>query len=283
MATPFPFVAGAVLTAANLNAITELVTNTQTNDYTLAATDAGDRVIANKASAIVFTVPNSVFSASQIVRIHNIGAGTLTLSAAAGLTLNGADVLTVAQYQGGELFFTSASSAIFFPTAKTVADSGLTLVTSSTIGTTVSTHTVSSAFSATFDNYLIIASGGSATTNIGLNLTFGATTTGYSYAADFVTYTGSSGVFSGNNTTSFSEFAQSSANGHSACITVLQPFASAKTFVSGISSTGLAGASGLRSVAAGFVNNDTSYTAFTFTTTTGTITGGTVKVYGYKN
>jgi len=143
MATPFPFVAGAVLTAANLNAITELVTNTQTNDYTLAATDAGDRVIANKATAIVFTVPNSVFTASQIVRIHNIGAGVLTLSAGAGLTLNGADVLTLAQYQGGELFFTSASSAIFFPTAKTVSSSisGTTATVATSQSTTSTSYT----------------------------------------------------------------------------------------------------------------------------------------------
>jgi len=156
MATPFPFVAGAVLTAANLNAITELVTNTQTDDYTLAATDAGDRVIANKATAITFTVPNSVFSASQIVRIHNIGAGTLTISAGAGLTLNGADVLTLAQYQGGELFFTSASSAIFFPTAKTVAAAGLEFVTGATFTTATSFSLPDNTFSATYRAYRMI-------------------------------------------------------------------------------------------------------------------------------
>lgn len=117
MATPFPFTAGQVLTAAQLNSISELVTNTQTGDYTLAATDAGDRVIANKATAITFTVPNSVFTASQVVHIHNIGAGTLTIAAGAGATVNGANTLLVQQYQGGTLFFTSASSSIWFPTS----------------------------------------------------------------------------------------------------------------------------------------------------------------------
>lgn len=117
MTTPFPFSAGQVLTAAQLNSISELVTNTQTNDYTLAATDAGDRVIANKATAITFTVPDSVFTASQVVHIHNIGAGRLTIAAGAGATVNGADTLLVEQYQGGTLFFTSASSSIWFPTS----------------------------------------------------------------------------------------------------------------------------------------------------------------------
>jgi len=154
MTTPFPFQAGAVLQAAQLNAITELVTNTQTNDYTLAATDAGDRVIANKATAITFTVPNSVFTAAQIVRIHNIGAGTLTISAGAGLTLNGADVLTLSQYQGGELFFTSASSAIFFPTAKTVSAGGLVRVDGGSFTTATSVSFPNDTFTSTHDNYV---------------------------------------------------------------------------------------------------------------------------------
>jgi hypothetical protein len=141
MATPFPFTAGQVLTAAQLNAISELVTNTQTGDYTLAATDAGDRVIANKATAITFTVPNSVFSASQVVHIHNIGAGTLTIAAGAGATVNGADVLTVNQYQGGTLYFTSASSSIWFPTAKTVTSAVVQVKSTAKTDTFTSTST----------------------------------------------------------------------------------------------------------------------------------------------
>jgi hypothetical protein len=33
----------------------------------------------------------------------------------------------------------------------------------------------------------------------------------------------------------------------------------------------------------GFLNNTTSYTAFTFTPSSGTLTGGTIRVYGYRN
>lgn len=166
MATPFPFTAGQVLTAAQLNAISELVTNTQTGDYTLAATDAGDRVIANKATAITFTVPNSVFSASQVVHIHNIGAGTLTIAAGAGATVNGADVLTVNQYQGGTLYFTSASSSIWFPTAKTVTSAVVqvkstaktdTFTTTSTTYTDVTGLTVAITPTSASNKVLIVA------------------------------------------------------------------------------------------------------------------------------
>jgi len=279
MTTPFPFSAGAVLQAQQLNSITELVTNTQTNDYTLAATDAGDRVIANKATAIVFTVPNSVFTASQIVRIHNIGAGTLTLSAGAGLTLNGADVLTVAQYQGGELFFTSASSAIFFPTAKTVSAGGLDLISSTTIGALVNSVTVSSAFSATYDAYKIIISGGSTNNNNdNLNLQLGSTTTGYFAGAAGTTYsTTSSALLTENNASSWQVgFAQTESLNVN--IELVNPFLAKNTYIHGslISSLNARGKHGV-------LINTTSYTAFTLIAVTGQMSGGTIRVYGYKN
>jgi len=98
--------------------VINLTVDTKTNDYTFVAGDVDKRVVANKASAIAFTVNNSIFSAGDTLAVHNINTGLLTLTAGAGVTINGADVLTVAQYQGGTLFFTSASSAIFFPTSK---------------------------------------------------------------------------------------------------------------------------------------------------------------------
>jgi len=276
MATPFPFVAGAVLTAANLNAITELVTNTQTDNYTLAATDAGDRVIANKASAITFTVPNSVFTAAQIVRIHNIGAGTLTISAGAGMTLNGADVLTVSQYQGGELFFTSASSAIFFPT---VANQGLTLVKSQTIGSAVSTVTVTGAFSADYDNYRVIIFGTANSSEDRYQIQLGSATTAYYSVMAFF---GSNSVdgFSRQNNGSRLEIGltDNDVNNFYA-LDFSMPFSStSNTLFSGVWA-----ARGYNGFCGGAIFSATSFTAFTLAPTTGTMTGGTIKVYGYKN
>jgi hypothetical protein len=45
MTTPFPFVAGAVLQASQLNAITTLPINDQTASYTLVVGDVGKRVV----------------------------------------------------------------------------------------------------------------------------------------------------------------------------------------------------------------------------------------------
>ena len=88
MATPFPFTSGQVLTAAQMNAITELPINDQTSSYTLVVGDVGKRVIMNNAGATTITVPNSVFAAGQSVFIANKGAGTCTITAGAGTTVN---------------------------------------------------------------------------------------------------------------------------------------------------------------------------------------------------
>ena len=81
MTTPFPFVPGAVLQAQQLNDITNLPINNQTDDYTLVVGDAGKRVIMNKATATTITVNDSVFTTGDTVFIANKGAGTCTITA----------------------------------------------------------------------------------------------------------------------------------------------------------------------------------------------------------
>lgn len=114
--------AGQVLTAQQMNDLQandyNLTVSTKTDDYTFVAADKGTRVVANKASAIAFTVDDAIFTAGDTLQVSNINTGVLTLTAGSGVTLNGAEVLTVTQWQGGTLYFTSASSAIWFPTNK---------------------------------------------------------------------------------------------------------------------------------------------------------------------
>jgi hypothetical protein len=113
MATPFPFVAGSVLEASELNAITELPINAKTANHTLVAADAGARVQMTSAGATTITVDDGVFVAGQSVNIYNLGAGTCTITAGtATVTTSGS--LALAQYGGGTLLFTSASAATFF-------------------------------------------------------------------------------------------------------------------------------------------------------------------------
>ena len=92
-----------------------LTVNDRTDDYTLVAGDVNKRVVMNKATATTLTVPNSVFTAGQVVYIANKGAGVCTVTAGAGVTVNVSGSLALAQYGGGTLLALSASSFIFFP------------------------------------------------------------------------------------------------------------------------------------------------------------------------
>lgn len=114
------FTTGQVLTAAQM---TQLQANdynwtvsAQTASYVLVAANAGQHVTMNSASATTVTVNTALFTAGDNVRITNIGAGTCTITAGTA-TVTSAGPLALVQWASGNLFFTSASAAIFFPDA----------------------------------------------------------------------------------------------------------------------------------------------------------------------
>lgn len=156
---------------------------------------------------------------------------------------------------------------------------GLWLVKSQTIGTTVSSVTVTGAFSADYDNYKIIVSGGAASTTAGLDLKLGATATGYYNVYIFSGYgTSTVAASNGNNAVLWAGLGATTANGHQMNIDLLNPFAAKNTTFSGALQNQTTNAGAIT----GFLNNTTSYTEFTISTSTGTMTGGTIHVYGYR-
>jgi hypothetical protein len=82
--------------------------STKTNDYTVLATDAGFVVIANKATAIGFTLP-AASAGSGIYLFRNIGVGLLTISRAGTDTIEGGTSLTVATGEDVLLYSDGAS------------------------------------------------------------------------------------------------------------------------------------------------------------------------------
>jgi len=151
MATPFPFGSGNTLLASQLNAITTLVTSTKTASHTLTIADVGTRVIMNSASATTITVNTSIFGASDVVEILNIGAGVCTVTAGT-CTVGTSGTLALAQNAGGTLTFISASASVFVASA---VASALVVVQPKTAFTTTTTFNADNVFSATYDNYLI--------------------------------------------------------------------------------------------------------------------------------
>ena len=157
---------------------------------------------------------------------------------------------------------------------------GLWLVKTQTIGTSVTSVTVTGAFSADYDAYKIIVSGGSTTSNNdNLNLQLGSTTTGYYSGAAGTTYaTAASALATENNLSSWQVgFAQT--DSLNVNIDLVNPFLAKNTYMhaSLISSVNARMKSGV-------LINTTSYTAFTLTTVVASsLTGGTIRVYGYRN
>jgi hypothetical protein len=177
-------------------------------------------------------------------------------------------------YTAGEVLTAASLNANF----SFAAASGLTLISTTTIGTTVSSVTVSNAFSATYDTYKITISGGAASTSNALRLTLGATATGYAYQLNGGAYSNTPATVGASAQASWAFTGSGNTTSLSFNVNLLNPFLTEQTFMQGAN----IGATEAYAVE-GFLNDTTSYTAFTITPSTGTITGGTIRVYGYAN
>lgn len=168
------------------------------------------------------------------------------------------------------------------PQWSTPANGGLTLITAQTIGTAVSSIAVTSVFSSTYDNYKIMISGGTSSANNVLYLQLGSTVTGYYAGYTRVNYgTGAASLVSDNNGTNFTRIGASNTNGIHSNFDILAPNLAKNTFVGGFFIDNATASSG--GSFGGFLNDTTAYTGFTILMNTGNLTGGTIRVYGYKN
>lgn len=160
---------------------------------------------------------------------------------------------------------------------------GLWLVKTQTVGTGVSSVTVTGAFSADYDNYRIVYDGGASSTNASLHMTLGSTATGYHYALVYNQYNAATplGLASAVGTF-FSDCGRASTNTNNLVVDIFSPFLSARTGIR-TGCVDYSGAAGYVIQGGGMLNNTTSYTAFTITIAAGTMTGGTIRVYGYRN
>lgn len=87
----------------------------KTDDYTLVATDNGQVVEMNKATANTLTVPSGVFTAGQQVLVTQYGAGQTTI-AGSGVTLHsdGGKLKINSQYSSATILFISPTEAYVF-------------------------------------------------------------------------------------------------------------------------------------------------------------------------
>ena len=172
----------------------------------------------------------------------------------------------------------SVDSTLF--TALGGAYPGLRLVKKQTIGSGVSTVSVTDAFSSTYENYKIIISGGTSSANGYLKLNLTGSTAGYSMFMIYGAFASNTVEGAGLSNVASWDYAGGMQSGQYLYMNaeLMGPFAAKYTRLSSLATaqthvnTGTA--TGVHAVA-------TSYTGFTVTPSTGTITGGTIYVYGY--
>jgi hypothetical protein len=161
-----------------------------------------------------------------------------------------------------------------------VGNSGLVYIKSQTIGTTVSTVAVSDAFSATYDNYKItISGGGISTAQTSMSLVLGSSTS--TYYGSYIYANWSTGAVAGapiNNASSFLYAGGVDINAINCNIEIQNPFLAKYTNIQALS----VGYSTIKGSATGSHESATSFSSFTLAPSTGTFSGGTITVYGYR-
>ena len=160
---------------------------------------------------------------------------------------------------------------------------GLWLVKTQTVGTGVSSVVVTNCFSADYDNYKITYTGGSGSTFQDITMVLGSTTANYYWVDVASTFaTGAvTGTASGAVSNAYWRVGKNAVDGALVNMDVLNPFLSKRTFFNSSASFAITTANFIYN--GGYLNNSTSYTGFTLNPIGSTLTGGTIRVYGYWN
>lgn len=175
--------------------------------------------------------------------------------------------------------YASWNGSAWVPAALGVG-SGLVKIVSQTIGTAVSSVTVTNAFSSAYNNYKIVINGATATADNYLYMRLGASNTGYYDSLIYKPYASALGAASNSNASLFS-YPGSTYNGQGVLFNVdlFDPFLTKYTVIN--TSAAFRAAEGTGHYG-GVHQVASSFTDFTITTAAGTITGGTISVYGYS-
>ena len=198
----------------------------------------------------------------------------------------------VSPFEGQAIFETDTDRMLIWngtawviPNAPAQNPTGLELVKTQTVGSGVSSIVVENAFLAEYDNYKITYTGGVGSTSIVLGLQFGVgttmTATNYFGTAAYTNLgAGAWQIITDNPGTSATNVGGANSTNALLATEVLQPFLTKQTSFFGQYNVSDFGRLGIHSYAQ---LSNTSFTSFRIATNTGTVTGGTIRVYGYRN
>lgn len=234
----------------------------------------------NAQTSVPAFTAGQVLTAAQMTEVNTgipVFATTVTRDAAFG----GAGEKVLAQGQYAYIEATSTLQ-VYTGSAWQAVGGGLTLVKSQTIGTAVATIDITDCFSATYDQYLVSWRTTPSTT-LAIRAQFltsvpAAITTGYYYAGYYSQFTSSTlnGV-NQNNGSSYQVGNISAGAQGAGQFTLLNPFVTDISYMT----TQFTDA-GNPYQYSGYNSSILALPSLRLNTSTGTITGGYVKVYGYQ-
>jgi hypothetical protein len=155
---------------------------------------------------------------------------------------------------------------------------GTWLVKSQAVGSGVSSVVVTDAFSASYDNYLIQWTGGTQSVDTNLTLKLGAAGTNYYGALIHGSFFGGSPANAAQNGGTAFQWAGggTSTSAMLSCM-LFEPFAARPTHLQAFIRYSTVYGNNV-----GYQGDSTSFTAFTLAPASGTMTGGTIRIYGFQ-
>ena len=158
---------------------------------------------------------------------------------------------------------------------------GLWLVKSQTVGTGVPSVTVTGAFSSDYDNYFITWQGGTMSADTALKFRLGSNTANCFGAFNHTpNYLGTTVANVGDNSTAFFTYCGGgNSGGAHSYLYVSGPNRASRTYLN----SGLVNYGTTFGTYTGSNFTTTQFTDFTYEPFSGTMTGGTIRVYGMKN
>jgi hypothetical protein len=235
----------------------------------------------NNSLALKYTPGYESVFINGVLQVRGSDYTASTGTTVTGLTaLTASDVVMVESiiaYSVGDTYTQSTLDGKFSP----ITTTGLVLVTSATVGTAVTTVNIPNCFNSTYDTYRIVYSGGVGSTTTDLYVKLDGITTGYYSSLIYKTFN-STTVIGANqsNIAYWIWFGSATTNGAHLLLDIQGPnLAKKKTATGHFLEPGTTTGNG---VVNGWLDSTTQATGLTITVQTGTITGGTIKVYGYK-
>jgi hypothetical protein len=232
---------------------------------------------ANAQTTVPTFTAAQVLTADQMNQSARTGVPVFADTTARDAGFGGSGEKTLAE---GQLCYLESTNVVQYYDGAAWATVGpatagaLVFISSTSIGTGVASVAVTSVFSSTYDSYFVDVSGAAGNGNV-VGLQIGAAATGYYGGGISVSVAGTVTGRGNNNAASFTNILpETDSQGFGLQIQIINPNLAKRTAIVATASPG-----GLGSYFAGALADATAYTGFTLTTT-GTLTGGAIRVYG---